>query len=85
MTAHLVFSNDLINAGQTSVLVTGSTIGSVSVSLQPPPQTDQFSWWLNTTPYGQQLDALLSIRSVGGIYLGGSSERKGFRKIGGSF
>lgn len=86
MTAHLLFISDLIDDGSTPGQVTASTIDKVSVTLQPPPHgDDQWSWWLNTTPYGAQLEALLATASVGGFYIGGRPERRGFRKIGGFF
>ena len=66
-------------------IITSATQGSVSVSFAAPPTATGLSYFLATTPYGQQLRALL--RAVGGIgaYIGGSSERSGFRKIGGRF
>lgn len=85
LTAHLVKSFDLLNKGQTSVLVTGSTEGSVSVQLTPPPVKNAFQWWLSTTGYGAQLRALLSVKTAGGLYIGGSLERASFRKAGGVF
>lgn len=85
MTAHLLQISDLAAAGETPSFVTSATVGSVTVSVQPQPQTDQWSWWLSLTPYGQQLHALLSAVSVGGFYFGGRAERSAFRKVGGSF
>ncbi len=85
MTAHLLRISDDIAAGNTSDFVINSTVGSVSVAVQPPPETDQFQWWLTKTPYGQQLYALLGVVSVGGFYVGGSPERSAFRKVGGRF
>lgn len=65
MCAHLAASFTLINAGIPSVLVIGTTEGSVTVSMQPPPTMTAYGWWLATTPYGAQLRALLRI--VGNI------------------
>lgn len=79
MTAHLAALNDLIAAGQTPGLITGATIDKITVTLTPPPMKDQFQWWLNITPYGQQLLALLQVNSVGGWFIGGSPQRSFFR------
>lgn len=86
MTAHLCKVSAMAVSGQTPGVVSSSTVGSVSVSLSPPPfGTDQWSWWLSTTPYGLQLQALLSGASVGGFIVGGSAERSAFRSLGGQF
>jgi hypothetical protein len=71
--------------GQPNLIETAASVGSVSVSSMPPPATDSWRYWLNQTSYGQQLLALLSAKSVGGIYVGGLAERTGFRKNGGVF
>jgi hypothetical protein len=85
MTAHLAKSFTMLNAGQTSVVVTGSSEGSVSVSLTPPPAKNAYQYWLSTTGYGIQLRALLSIAGASVAYIGGSLERASFRKAGGVF
>lgn len=68
MTAHLLALSILIAAGQTPNIVQGSTIDKISVTLKPPETPDQWAWWLNTTPYGMELLALLQVRSAGGWY-----------------
>lgn len=85
MVAHLLTINDQLDAGNAGGIVTSSTVGSVSVSLQAPTSASPFQYWLNKTPYGQQLLSLLSAASVGGFYLGGRNERGSFRKAGGLF
>lgn len=85
MVAHLGKSYSLINAGQSTSVVQSSSVGSVSVSMVPPPVKTGWQHWLCTTPYGAQLWALLQSLTVGGIYIGGSQERQGFRKVGGVF
>ena len=86
MTAHLGWSDYLIQRGQTTVgVLTGSTIDKVSVSLQAPPMTNGWQAWLATTPYGMRFWALMSVKAAGGWYVGGSPERSGFRKVGGFF
>ncbi len=83
MAAHLISLNNIISDGSTPGQLTASTIDKVSVTLQPPPNKNQWSWWLNNTPYGAQLEALLATASVGGFYVGGRPERRGFRDISG--
>ena len=85
MLAHLLDLGDRVNSGAPSGQVVGASEDGVSVSLTPPPNESQFSWWLNVTPYGQQLNSLLDVNSVGGFYAGGRPERRGFRRIGGGF
>ena len=85
MTAHLTALSVLIAAGQTPGLVQNSAIDKISVGLTPPPLKNQWQWWLSTTPYGQELLALLQTRSTGGWYIGGRPELAAFRKVGGRF
>lgn len=85
LTAHIVKSFDLINAGVTTMLITASTEGTVSVSGTPPPTTTGWQWWLATTPYGNQLRALLERVASVGFYAGGSAPRAGFRTAFGTF
>lgn len=84
MVAHLAKLALIIATGQTPGQVQGATIDKVSVSMTPPPNPDQFQWWLGFTSYGQLLLALLSLKSVGGFYVGGRPERAAFRKVGGT-
>lgn len=78
--------NEGEDPGQPGSIETSASVGSVSVSTLPPPvQDDSWRHWLNQTRYGQQLLALLSVKAVGGFYVGGLSERSGFRKEGGTF
>lgn len=87
MTAHLTMLNDMLiaNAGAPSQMVTRAKIDQIEVTLQPPPEKNQFQWWLNLTQFGQQLLALLQIKSAGGWAVGGLPERRGFRRVGGGF
>jgi hypothetical protein len=82
MTAHLAWLNQLIVAGNTSAApVAGATIDKVSVSLVPPESKSAWAYWLNTTPYGKQLLALLRILSRGGGIVGGAPEGLAFRGV----
>jgi len=81
MTAHLARIYTLIATGQNTVLMQGSTVDKVSITLTPPPVKNQFQWWLSTTPYGAQLLSLLQLVSVGGFYVGGRPELSAFRRV----
>jgi len=85
MLAHLLHIQDSIAAGRPTAIVTSATEGSVSVSLAEPPNTGTWTYWFSSTPYGLQLVAMLDASSAGGFYVGGSEERRGFRKINGGF
>ena len=85
MLAHLLSIFILIAAGQTSVLIKGSTIDKITVNLETPPINDGWQWWLMTTPYGIELWGLLQARSAGGFYIGGIAELSAFRRVGGGF
>jgi len=85
MTAHLAGLSCMQSAGDTPGVVIGATIDKISVTLQPPPERNEWQFWLNQTPYGRQLLALLQVQSAGGFYVGGAPERMGFRGFGGGF
>lgn len=88
MTAHLLALGVIIATGGYSGrpgVVTSSSVGDVSVTVTPPPMRNQWRWWLNTTPYGAQLVALLEAQAAGGFFVGGLPERAAFRKVGGVF
>lgn len=69
MTAHILQLNTMAATNQQAGVVTSASVGAVSVSLQPPPEVDQWQWWLNQTPYGQMLLALMQVLTVGGLYI----------------
>lgn len=71
MTAHLVFIAGLTAAGQVPGLMQNATIDKVAVGLTPPPLPNQWQWWLNLSPYGQQLLAQLQGQSIGGFFIAG--------------
>lgn len=85
MTAHLTALSALIAQGQTPGYEQSATIDKISVTLTPPPNKNQWQWWLSTTPYGMQLLALLQAKSAGGFYIGGLPETAAFRKVGGIY
>lgn len=81
MTAHLTAISRLIAKNQLPGVITSATVDKVSVTLEPPPATNQWQYWLQSTPYGAQLLSLLQVASVGGFYVGGSPERAAFRGL----
>lgn len=85
MTAHLLALSTMAANGQTPAIVTQATIDKVTVALAEPPAKNAWAWWLCLTPYGVQLWALLSVKSAGGFYVGGSLARAGFRGPSGRF
>ena len=88
MTAHLLALGVIIAPGNYTGqpgIVINSRVGDVQVQMQPPPERGQWRYWLNLTPYGAQLVALLEAQSVGGFYVGGLPERAAFRKVAGVF
>lgn len=85
MTAHITQLGTNTAAGKSSGVTVSATVGSVSVSVMPPPAKNAFKYWLYMTPYGAQLAALLAVKAVGGLSVGGLPEKTGFRKIGGVF
>lgn len=85
MVAHLLQLAANIAAGTPSGQITSASIDKVSVTVAQAPGTDSYRYWLNGTPYGQQLAALLARCSAGGLYVGGLPERAAFRSVGGVF
>lgn len=85
MVAHLTYLQDMLTSGTAPQMVNSSSVDKISVSLTPPSVKNQWAWWLNLSPYGQQLQALLSIRGGFGMYSGGSLARAGFRQPAGGF
>lgn len=85
MLAHLLNIQDSITLGQPAQIITSASEGSVSVSLAEPPNSNTWTYWLSSSSYGLQLIAMLEVVSAGGFFVGGSEERRGFRKINGGF
>ena len=83
LTAHLAQLSTQIAAGQTPQIVTGSGIDKINVTLEPPPAKNAWQFWLQTSPYGSQLLALLQSLSVGGFYTPGGLGRAGMSFSGG--
>lgn len=87
LTAHLLYGMDQANSGQVGGegAVVSSTVGGVSITLARHSPSSAWQSWLLGSPYGPLLLALLRRKAGGGRYVGGSFERHGFRKIGGTF
>lgn len=63
-----------------------ATVDKVSVALKAAPDNESaFKHWLELTPYGLKLLALLVEKASGGVYFGGLPERSAFRKVGGIY
>ena len=76
LTAHLLTLYKGITSGEaTGGVQTGASIDKVSVSYAPPPYANGFEYWLNQTPYGQELLALINILVATPDYIGGSFQR----------
>lgn len=88
LTAHLLMINGTPAApasGATGI-ISNATVGSVSVGfVSAASSKGSFMAWLGKTPYGEQLSALLSRLSAGLGYVGGTPERRAFRKGSGRF
>lgn len=85
MAAHLLYIADQAAGGGTPGVITSSSVDKVAVSFAAPPAKSMWQWWLAQTPYGVELQGLLSTKASGGFYIPGSLERAGFRKAGGRF
>lgn len=87
MTAHLIYLETLDSNGNfvgwndsaTSGAVTSSHIGDVSVSLQPPIATEEWELWLEATPYGKLLLALLELQAPKHLYFPGKPNPRGIK------
>lgn len=73
MTAHLLFLSGIVAGGETPGVLTGATIDKVSVQFEAPPSSNNWKFWLNQSPYGQALLALLLLAGVGGTYIPGGN------------
>lgn len=72
MLAHLLYIQDQVSAGNVARVITSASEGDVSVSLSEPPSSSNFEYWINASPYGPQILAMLEIEFGGGFYAGGS-------------
>lgn len=84
-TAHIAQLATVVAQGLLPGFIQNATIDAVTVALAPPPEVNQFQWWMNQTTYGQSVLALLQAVTVGGFFFGGLPETSAFRKVGGIF
>jgi hypothetical protein len=75
MVAHLLTIQDKINSNSASGQIASTSIDAISVSLVAPINRNAWQYWLNSTPYGMELLALLQAHSSAGLYYGGSFQR----------
>lgn len=83
MTAHLTALFDQITAagaGGNTGLEISATIDKISVTMQAFVAPNQWQFWLQGTPYGQMLLALLQVASAGGRYYNGFPVNGAFRR-----
>lgn len=80
MVAHLLGIDERVSSGQPGRLIQSATEGPVNVSFAEPPTRSNFNFWLQTTPYGVQLSALISVNAIGDYY-GGNQALAAFRRF----
>ena len=80
MMAHLIYISILTAGGTVPYVLSASSIDKISITAVPPPLKNQWGWWMSISPYGQQLWALLQMKSVGGYYIGGFPNLCAFRR-----
>lgn len=87
LTAHIGTLLTRAASGMATGVVTSAAIDKVSIGFAPPPFRSEWAYWLSQTPYGVQLQGMLSVKSVGGFYLSGTRtpELGSFRRAGGRF
>lgn len=76
LTAHLASINTKLANGDNSagLMASSAHIEDVSVTTAIPESNSEFEYFLNSTGYGRQLLALLSLLSGIGLYIGGQKE-----------
>ena len=86
MVGHLLAIQAKIAKGETPGITKSSKVGSISVTLVPPSTDgEQFTWWLNITPYGSMVAAQLDVSSAAGFIANGYNPIAGFRRPDGNF
>lgn len=76
LAAHLLTLQKAIMSGNTSGLIEANAhIDRISVSVMPAPTTNNFEYWLSSTPYGMQLLAFFNLKYATPQYHGGSFTR----------
>lgn len=83
MACHLMslsaMAGDGTLTGNDGNIVTSSHIGSVSVSIQPPVARNAYEQWIQSTPYGKALWALLQANHPTGFFWVGTPRAFGIR------
>lgn len=91
MTAHLLSMGIVASQAMSGVngapaqggFEDSASIDKISVHKVAPPAKDAWGYFLSQTVYGQALLALLSVKGVGGLSVGGLPEGDAFRRVGG--
>lgn len=77
LTAHMLEQQNQMlsgNGGVAGLQLSSASVDGVSVGIAIPQSRSELDYWLNTTMYGRQLLALLSMLSGIGVYIGGQRE-----------
>lgn len=80
MTAHILLVSSNTSGGEATGIIASATIDKVSVSLKTPEANNSFRYYLNLSPWGIQLLALLSMKAAGGMLYGGHPERAAMKR-----
>jgi len=85
MTAHLMTLNASIDTDTQPIgVVQNASEGTVSIGFTVPTSNSAYQFWLNKTPYGSQLLALLKLKGSVGFYIGGSNITQTYRRPNGN-
>lgn len=68
-------SNSAIGSGNAGIVSSLSSAGGLSVSLVPPPASNQTDYFFNQTPFGQRILFILKRMVVGGFVVNGGDKR----------
>lgn len=71
MLAHMLKIKELSASGNAPRQISSASESSVSVSVVPPPSSNELSYWYQLTTYGQQLAALYRTKAPEGCYTKG--------------
>jgi Protein of unknown function (DUF4054) len=82
MMAHLLYISQLVASGQTPYVLGAANIDKVQITNVLVPLKNQWNWWMQISAYGQELHALLQMKAVGGMYIGGTPILSSFRGYG---
>lgn len=85
MVAHMLQMRKMSEENPAGNAIASATIDKVSVSYSVNQSGNSSNDWLNLSPYGKELLALIAKHCGGVRYIGGYPERSGFRIVKGRF